>query len=391
MIRLYSHGGSGNHGCEALVRSTAKILESSGLAEDGIALYSYAADEDKKYIPEAVFTSITPVDFRRSGIRYNIHALMYKAGWKDSITALRHRALFKDVKKGDICFCMGGDTYTYDGWPELLAYVNTRLRKKGAKTVLWGCSLSEDLFKDIRFINDMRAFDLITVRERLSYDMLMKAGITENVMLVSDPAFELDTSEDESSSCIKDKHGVVGINLSPLIMSCEASENIVLKNYTRLVEHILSSSDMDIALIPHVVWEGNDDKKAIAALKQIFPSSRVAVIEDTDCTSLKGAISRCRFFIGARTHSTIAAYSHCIPTLVVGYSVKALGIAESLFGTWEGYVLPVQSLKDDYELRDAFTALTRQEERIRIHLAEVMPEYRKHCYDSIEAIKRLST
>ena len=49
-------------------------------------------------------------------------------------------------------------------------------------------------------------------------------------------------------------------------------------------------------------------------------------------------------FIGARTHATIAAYSSCVPTLVVGYSIKARGIAKDLFGTDEGYVLPVQAL-----------------------------------------------
>ena len=28
MVRLYAHGGSGNHGCEAIVRTTVKMLES---------------------------------------------------------------------------------------------------------------------------------------------------------------------------------------------------------------------------------------------------------------------------------------------------------------------------------------------------------------------------
>ena len=39
------------------------------------------------------------------------------------------------------------------------------------------------------------------------------------------------------------------------------------------------------------------------------------------------------------------AYSSCVPTLVVGYSVKARGIARDIFGTEDRYVLPVQSLQ----------------------------------------------
>ena len=58
-------------------------------------------------------------------------------------------------------------------------------------------------------------------------------------------------------------------------------------------------------------------------------------------------------FIGARTHATIAAYSPR-PTLVVGYSIKARGIAKDLFGTDEGYVLPVQALAQKEDLVNAF-------------------------------------
>ena len=61
-------------------------------------------------------------------------------------------------------------------------------------------------------------------------------------------------------------------------------------------------------------------------------TGRVVFFEDHNCMELKGIISKCRFFVGARTHSTIAAYSMGIPTLVVGYSVKARGIARDLLG-----------------------------------------------------------
>ena len=50
--------------------------------------------------------------------------------------------------------------------------------------------------------------------------------------------------------------------------------------------------------------------------------------------------------MGARTHSTIAAYSSDVPTLVIGYSVKSRGIATDLFGSYENYCLPVQELSE---------------------------------------------
>lgn len=78
------------------------------------------------------------------------------------------------------------------------------------------------------------------------------------------------------------------------------------------------------------------------------------MIEDCNCMQLKGYISRCRFFIGARTHATIAAYSTFVPTLVLGYSIKSRGIATDLFGSDENYVISIQDLLNEEDLYQAF-------------------------------------
>ena len=94
-------------------------------------------------------------------------------------------------------------------------------------------------------------------------------------------------------------------------------------------------------------------------------------------------------FIGARTHATIAAYSTCVPTLVVGYSVKAKGIAKDLFGTYENYVIPVQTLENKEDLINAFKWLNNNKEEIKKHLTDVMPEYIKRAIRAGEEISRL--
>ena len=45
-ILLYPHGGSGNHGCEAIVRTTTELLKE---LDDFPILLSYKKEEDKKY------------------------------------------------------------------------------------------------------------------------------------------------------------------------------------------------------------------------------------------------------------------------------------------------------------------------------------------------------
>ena len=112
-------------------------------------------------------------------------------------------------------------------------------------------------------------------------------------------------------------------------------------------------------------------------------------LNDHSCEELKGYIARCRFFIGARTHATIAAYSSQVPTLVVGYSVKAKGIARDLFGTYENYVVPVQCLETEEQLLAAFQWMYEREKAFKKELAQVMSEYIKKAEEAGEKLQEI--
>ena len=159
-------------------------------------------------------------------------------------------------------------------------------------------------------------------------------------------------------------------------MNNEKINGITLKNYIALIRYILEHTDMQIALIPHVVWEQNDDRKPLESLYQEFKGTgRVVFIADHNAEELKCFIARCRFLVAARTHASIAGYSTQVPTLVIGYSVKARGIARDLFGNEEHYVLPVQSLQKEDELVKQFQWLQVHEKEIRQHYQAFMPQY----------------
>ena len=133
---------------------------------------------------------------------------------------------------------------------------------------------------------------------------------------------------------------------------------------------------MNVALIPHVVWNHNDDRVPLRELFEMFKeSNRVVFIEDHNAEELKGFIARCRFLVAARTHASIAAYSSGIPTLVLGYSVKSRGIAKDLFGTDHNYVLPVGSMMHENDLKDSFIWLLEHESLIIQLYKEKLPKY----------------
>lgn len=382
---LYAHDGSGNHGCEALVRSTCALLN---VSKDNVVLMSTRPEEDQKYRLSDVCTVLDKTEKRPlDRTKPAFFKAYYNLKIKHNYTPIEfYESKVADfVKKGDIALSIGGDTYCYGSFMPLLKAHNM-YKYGGLKTVYWGCSIEPELLKNPDIAQDIKNFDLITARETTSYEALKK--VNTNTVLVCDSAFLLPSKEVSFPENIKSD--VVGINASPLIEDCEDSKGIVRENYEKLIEHILDNTDMCIALIPHVVWKAVDDRKILTEFYNKYKdTNRVFLIQDCPCEELKGYISKCRFFIGARTHATIAAYSTNVPTLVVGYSVKARGIAKDLFGTWENYVLPAQEIKETNELTTAFIWLQENESDIKKHLSDILPEYKSRINNGIEALRTL--
>lgn len=382
MLYFYYHGGSANHGCEALVRSTAKLLGHP------VGLFTTAPEEDEHYgvgkVVKILPDRAEPVS--RRSLTYLACVLEHKLTGSDyrSVRAA-HRSMLSHIQKGDICLSIGGDNYCYGAQGNLiLGYYNRMLRERGASTVLWGCSIEPSaLTKAV--VEDLNRYTHITARETITYTALREAGLS-NVSLVPDSAFLLEGSEAHLPAPLT-AGKAVGINVSPLVQKCG---NLVMDNYRHLIRYLLKETDLGILLLPHVVKQESDDREPLGQLLEEFDSSgRIAIAQDDSCTVLKGLISQCRFFVGARTHATIAAYSTYVPTLVAGYSVKAAGIARDLFGAEDNYVAPVQSFSAPEDLTHAFQWVVKHEEGMRNHLKDVIPSYSARIAEGAKALEAL--
>lgn len=363
---LFMHSGSGNHGCEAIIRTTAELL---GGPED-VVLWSLAKQEDKKYgAADLLEKIVVSEELTRFSPGY-FEALLKRKLLKKQDANMN--VFLREQFKGNVAISVGGDNYCYPWSAKQAIELDKEIRKHCKYSVLWGCSIdSEAITSEMQ--EDLKQFDLITAREPLTYELLKR--INPNIVKVSDPAFLLESTDLPLPENFV-VGNTVGINISPLIMNYGTDGNVILKNYEELIQHILDHTDMGICLIPHVVWEHNNDLEPLDVLwKKFGNTGRVSRILDGNCCELKGYIARCRFFVGARTHATIAAYSTLVPTLVVGYSVKSRGIAQDLFGTEENYVLPVKCLKAKTDLTNAFVWLQAHEQDIRCRLRKIMPDY----------------
>lgn len=395
---MYMHAGSGNHGCEAIVNSLCHMVK-----EDAV-LVSYRGKEDEAYSLKDLCEIFQERSFSKhkfAHILYYIYRIL--TGDKESFIRYRYQKIFRG-KAAPLAVSIGGDNYCYDNMLEDLRLANIAFHKRGTKTILLGCSIEPDLLKRKEIVEDLSGYHTIIARESITYEALKKsftntkdiqgAKDTRNwkapgLYCYPDPAFNLRKRELPLTEGFT-VGNTVGINVSPMVQDKESHEGITIKNYQNMIQFIIDHTDMQIALIPHVIWDNNDDRVPLHILYEKFAyTGRVVEIGDGTCEELKGYISRCRLFIGARTHATIAAYSSCVPTLVVGYSVKAKGIAMDLFGTSDHYVIPVQSLKEPEDLTNAFKWLMEQEDEIRAQLKKIMPEYKGRALFTGKEVDRL--
>lgn len=385
-ILLYYHGGSDNRGCEAIVRSTVNILNRNGY-NDLVQVFSAHPEEDKQVNLEQI------VKIKKNPLRtipdipifFRAIAKLYNRVFHTE--KLYYYLTDKPFRKYDfsntIAFSIGGDHYCYEG-TEGLALHNLEVKKKGGISVLWGCSVEPSFLNNPDVVADMKRYDLITARESITYDALVNAGV-KNVTLYPDPAFTLGYKDNSYSEAISSN--TVGINISPYALG---AGGIGLRNYVNLVNWIIEKTDMNICLIPHVFKSHSNDLVTNQKLyDEINDKSRITMItEKFTAEELKAIIRKCRFYVGARTHSTIAAYSSCVPTLVVGYSVKANGIAKDIFGTYDNYVVSIHDVKSEYELPHSFAWMYEHEADIRNHLEKMMPNYIQRAYKAGEEIQK---
>ena len=387
-ILLYGHADSENRGCQAIVESVSTLIKNRMQNNAYIGLTS-----SLKYKDENKFDNVDEVlihdYFQIHTLRWAVSKIyMYILKNQKKSLEIMHQRLINNARSYDIALSVGGDNYCYDK-PRWLFTLNDMLYKSGIKLVMFGCSVEADKIDD-EMKADLAKNSLIVARETMSYDTLKNLRLPSKIILAPDTAFSLERIENEYTKSFSSDKKTIGINISALLENYEKDSGIVFKNYYNLINHILNNSDSNIILIPHVFCSASDDRVITQKIADLFNNNeRIKIVEKRDCRELKQIISQCDMFIGGRTHSTIAAYSSCVPTLVLGYSVKSKGIAKDLFGSYDHYVLPTEDMITDDYLLNGFIWLEKNEEKIREHLNKIMPEYISRTNVILDELEKL--
>ena len=109
-----------------------------------------------------------------------------------------------------------------------------------------------------------------------------------------------------------------------------------------------------------------------------IPGQLHCVPDGLNAEQMKSIISKCHIFAGARTHSTIAALSSGVPTLSLGYSMKARGLNQDLFGS-QDYCVDTNNMTEDL-LLDKINLLLEDHELICQRLSRNLPAIKERAY-----------
>ena len=378
---LFNHEGSKNHGCEAIVRGSMNIIENSDEKAEFVLSSNNPSDDE-------ILNNIT-VKAARTRALTKVEKLIAAVDLKinnSETYALQkmYSPIVSDAEDCDVCLSVGGDTYCY-GDNHGIQVLTRELKKRGKKTVLWGASIgAEDLSE--RKLESLRDFNAIFTREPITYELLKANGANDNIYLFSDPAFCMERVEVEPIDGFT-RENTLGFNISPLVASGDPRKKEIAEDFLRFV---FENTTMKVLLVPHVVEENNNDYDFMKPIFEKFEhTGRIAILpSDLEARQYKGYIAGTRFFVGARTHSTIAAYSSGVPTIALGYSVKARGIAKDIFGE-EKYVLDIKAMTDYEELRDEFLKLLENENEIRRDLMKSIPLRMRSAMEAGEMLQKI--
>lgn len=368
-ILMYGIGSYKNRGVEAIVKSTIDQLDK----DFKVTIANLYNEENSKKYKNQVAKYIPQISLKNKiSDTYTKDKEKLRKIQKDTIL---------EIDKNDICISCGGDNYCYNA-SDWLYVMDEASKNKNKKLVLWGASLYDEI-NDINLINDMNIFDLLYIRESISYDAIKNYVDEKKLFLCPDPAFSLSVKEIKLDDWYKNRK-IIGINLSPFTINDENKE--AYPAILKLVDYILKNTDYSIDLIPHVTQKESNDITILKKIYNQYKGDRIHLVEDKyDCCEIKYVISKYDLLIASRTHASIAGYSQCIPTLVIGYSVKARGIAKDIFGTYDNYVISYKSLTEKNMLY-LFKWFLKNKNLIKERLEKVIPDMRVRAGNAMKEI-----
>ena len=185
----------------------------------------------------------------------------------------------------------------------------------------------------------LRRSAVVFARDKLSIDFLRSVGYSGPLHLASDVALRLPYTPPAPRKAGENPVRI-GINVSGLLLNggYSGANMFGLKGdypamMRRLISQFAAREGCEVHLISHVISEVfpvEDDFRASAALAEDLPGRIVLAPKFATPSEAKSYIAGMDFFMGARMHACIAAFSSGVPVVPMAYSRKFAGLFDAL-------------------------------------------------------------
>lgn len=329
---------NGNRGCVALSVSSMYIIDEI-LSQAGIKYRLYLPDSQHSECKSHII-SINGRDIEYYSIQYN-KGLSLKDDAKIKIKGLlankNYNKVFKDA---DFILDIGqGDSFA-DIYGEVRFKLIDRIHTIARKYHKTYCLLPQTIgpFENERIrekaIKSIETSCLCMARDKQSYDYVLEnIPQQKNVSEYIDVAFFL-----PYETISQDKNYIhVGINISALLWHGGYTRNnqFGLKcDYQslvrQLIEYFLNQENVKVHLVPHVVGAErhieNDYAVSYDLWREYNHQNLLLAPFALGPIEIKSYIAGLDFFMGARMHATIGAFSAGVPVVPMAYSRKFNGL-----------------------------------------------------------------
>jgi len=192
----------------------------------------------------------------------------------------------------------------------------------------WGRFLSKQIY---------RLADFISVRDKLSYDILEEMGLNNKVTLSFDLAALLQPLSTDDNSLVKRRNmKILGISILPFFEIYHGNSEKDCMFIREIAKGLNQWLKRDFqSLIYLFVFKGkseNDDVFFTEMLqKQLNQTERVKLISyNPDPVEMMSQVAQCHAFVGMRYHSCVFAYLTNTALLVINYFRKCQALAEDI-------------------------------------------------------------
>jgi len=395
-ILLHGIGGVYNYGCEAILRGTELVLREIWPE----AMIRYASTNPRRDA-QVLGDSRLEIVARRPRGRYSLQNVVRKVaiGLDCPWNPLRERIDYLDDV--DVVLSIGGDRYNL--WPgggynrELIPFGEAVLGK-GKKLVLWAASVGPfeaNPRAEKRFRRHLSRMHLITAREERTIDYLATLGVDCPVVRCADPAFAV-TGPLETVHR-GDRSARIGVNLSPLSLLFQddpGDRQALQRSHAHLLEELVRRLRAEIYLLPHVIIPGKDEDDDLGYLRSIMAMMDESAREHTvlldnagGFMGTKQALVQCDVVLAARMHCAINALATAIPTILISYSPKSVGMAQYVYGH-TNWVTPIEQSGSEHMLQSV-THMLDQREAIHAFLLSRRDEIQQDVRAGAQALAGL--